>query len=67
MNEKILQQLGFEKLLVDYWRKGNLGVLRRWDKDKAYFIVAGVNEYPPIESLHQLKEIYKKETKMDDL
>lgn len=58
LTESILKQLGFERLMTDYWRKGNYGLLRSFREGKDHYI----NFKSVMSTLEELKEDYKKKT-----
>ena len=53
---QLLEELGFQLLMSDYWRKGNYGLLRSFDGGKITFI----NFNSVMTTLEELKEDYKK-------
>ena len=62
ITEEILKQHGFEWIMSDYWRRGDFSLLRAYENNKAIFIISGVNNYPKIDQLEDLKTIYKEKT-----
>lgn len=65
MNNEILKKYGFEAILIDHWRKKDFSICIHLDNDKKIYRVCGVNNYPPITSEEQLREIYKEKTGED--
>ncbi len=62
ITEQILKEYGFKLIMSDYWRRGDFALMRTYEDNKALFIIGGVNKYPMINQLEDLKRIYKEKT-----